>query len=82
MLTDADLLAKAKELGDISKKKDRYDRVNFTGCYDALLNAKGIDLEAGVGAGTGKCSRKLSYTEKVQGNGNHFVGKAYKPCLT
>ena len=76
MLTGADLLAKAKGLGGISQKKDEYDRVNFTGCYDALLSAKGIDLDAGVGAGIGKGGRKLSYTEKVQGNSNHLGGKA------
>ena len=52
MLTGADLLAKVKELGDVSKtematacgyvskKKDWSDLVNFTAFYDALLNAK------------------------------------------
>ena len=56
MLTGVDLLAKVKDLGDVSKtdlatqcgyvsqKKDGSDRVNFTAFYEALLNAKGIDL--------------------------------------
>ena len=91
MLTGADLLAKVKELGDVSKtematvcgyvskKKDGSDRVNFTAFYEALLNAKGIDL--GGGAGVGKGGRKLSYTAKVQGNGNLLVGKAYTAML-
>ena len=95
MLTGADLLAKVKELGDVSKtematacgyvskKKDGSDRVNFTAFYEALLNAKGIDLGVGVGAGAGvgKGGRKLSYTAKVQGNGNLLVGKAYTAML-
>ena len=93
MLTGSDLLTKVKELGDVSKtdmatacgyvskKKDGSDRVNFTAFYEALLNAKGIDLGAGGGAGVGKGGRKLSYTAKVQGNGNLLVGKAYTAIL-
>ena len=93
MLTGADLLAKVKELGDVSKtematacgyvskKKDGSDRVNFTAFYEARLNAKVIDLGAGGGAGVGKGGRKLSYTAKVQGNGNLLVGKAYTAML-
>ena len=92
MLTGTDLLTKVKELGDVSKtdlatqcgyvskKKDGSDRVNFTAFYEALLNAKGIDLSAG-GAAVGKGGRKLSYTAKVQGNGNLLVGKAYTAML-
>ena len=92
MLTGTDLLTKVKELGDVSKtdlatacgyvstKKDGGQRVNFTAFYEALLNAKGIDLGVG-GAGIGKGGRKLSYTAKVQGNGNLLVGKAYTAIL-
>ena len=92
MLTGAELLAKVKDLGDVSKtdlatacgyvskKKDGSDRVNFTAFYEALLNAKGIDLGGGS-AGVGKGGRKLSYTAKVQGNGNLLVGKAYTAML-
>ena len=92
MLTGTDLLTKVKELGDVSKtdlatqcgyvskKKDGSDRVNFTAFYEALLNAKGIDLSAGGGS-VGKGGRKLSYTAKVQGNGNLLVGKAYTAML-
>ena len=88
MLTGQELLAKVKEMGDapktelatacgyVSKKKDGSDRVNFTAFYEALLNAKGIDLGAG-GKSVGKGGRKLSYTAKVQGNGNLLVGMAY-----
>ena len=58
---------KAKELefrGYVSKKKDGSDRVNFTAFYEALLNAKGIELGGGS-AGIGKGGRKLSYTATV-----------------
>ena len=92
MLTGSDLLAKVKDLGDVSKtdlatacgyvskKKDGSDRVNFTAFYEALLNAKGIDLGGGS-AGVGKGGRKLSYVATVQGNGNLLIGKAYTVML-
>ena len=92
MLTGADLLAKVKELGDVSKsdmakacgyisvKKDGGERINFTAFYEALLNAKGVDLGGGS-AGVGKGGRKLSYKAVVQGNGNLLVGKAYTAML-
>jgi hypothetical protein len=91
MLTGPDLLAKVKELGDVSKsdlvracgyvstKKDGTERLNFTAFYEALLNAKGVDL--GVTPKGGKAGRKLSYATKVQFNGNLMVGKAYTALL-
>jgi len=92
MLTGSELLSKVKDLGDVSKtdlatacgyvseKKDGSQRVNFTAFYEALLNAKGIDLGTGS-AGVGKGGRKLSYIAKVQGNGNLLIGKAYTAML-
>ena len=92
MLTGSDLLTKVKDLGDVSKtdlatacgyvskKKDGSDRVNFTAFYEALLNAKGIDLGGG-NAGVGKGGRKLSYVATVQGNGNLLIGKAYTAMM-
>jgi hypothetical protein len=93
MLTGPDLLAKVKELGDVSKselvrgcgyvstKKDGTERLNFTAFYEALLEAKGLSLGEGGGKGTGKGGRKLSYVATVQGNGNLLVGKAYTALL-
>ena len=92
MLSGTDLLAKVKELGDVSKtelatqcgyvskKKDGSDRVNFTAFYEALLGAKGVELGSGS-AGIGKGGRKLSYIATVQGNGNLLIGKAYTALL-
>jgi hypothetical protein len=92
MLTGSDLLAKVKELGDVSKselvrscgyvstKKDGTERLNFTAFYEALLEAKGLSFASG-GKATGKGGRKLSYTAKVQFNGNLLVGKAYTAIL-
>ena len=92
MLTGSELLAKVKEVGDVSKtelatqcgytktKADGSTRVAFTAFYEALLIAKGINL-AGDGAAIGKAGRKLSYTLEVQGNGNLLVGKAYVAML-
>ena len=93
MLTGSDLIAKVKELGDVSKselvracgyvsaKKNGGERLNFTAFYEALLEAKGVNLrDAGV-AGIGKGGRKLSYIATVQGNGNLLIGKAYTVLL-
>ena len=92
MLTGSDLLNKVKEIGDVSKtdlakacgyvsaKKDGGERVNFTAFYEALLEAKGVTLSGGS-SGVGKGGRKLSYSAKVQGNGNLLVGKAYTAML-
>jgi hypothetical protein len=91
MLSGADLLAKVKEMGDASKsdivracgyvstKKNDGDRLNFTAFYEALLMAKGVDF--GANPKVGKGGRKLSFTTKVQFNGNLMVGKAYTALL-
>ena len=94
MLTGSDLLAKVKELSDVSKsdlvrscgyvssRKDGAERLNFTAFYEALLEAKGVSLGADAGGkGRGKGGRKLSHTTKVQFNGNLMVGKAYTAML-
>ena len=93
MLTGQELLSKVKEMGDaskselvsacgyVSKKKDGSERINFTAFYEALLNAKGVELGGGTGKGRGVGGRKLSYTATVQGNGNLLVGKAYTALL-
>ena len=91
MLKGTELLDKVKELGSASKseivkacgyvstKKDGSDRPNFTAFYEALLEAKGLDLSSGGSVGKG--GRKLSYKATVQGNGNLLIGKAYTAML-
>ncbi len=93
MLTGTDLLAKVKALGDASKselvrecgyvstKKDGSERLNFTAFYEALLEAKGMNLGSGSDRGRGKAGRSLSYVAKVQFNSNLLVGKAYTAQL-
>ncbi len=93
MLTGKELLAKVKELGDVSKsdlvracgyvstKKDGAERLNFTAFYESLLEAKGVNLASESTAGVGKGGRKLSYIATVQGNGNLLIGKAYTALL-
>ena len=93
MLTVSDLLAKVKELGDFSKsdlvracgyvttKKNGSERLNFTAFYEALLEAKGVNLGDSRVASIGKGGRKLSYIATVQGNGNLLIGKAYTALL-
>jgi hypothetical protein len=78
-LTGAALLAKVKELGDASKselvrwtgyvstKKDGTERLNFTAFYEALLEAKGVDLGGGGDCvAPGKRGRRPSGKTKVQ----------------
>jgi hypothetical protein len=93
MLTGTELIAKVKELGDVSKsdlvrgcgyvstKKDGTERLNFTAFYEALLEAKGMNLGAGSSGGKGRHGRSLSFVTKVQFNGNLLVGKAYTAQL-
>ena len=61
-------------------QKRWHERLNFTAFYEALLGAKGVSLGADS-AGMGKGGRKLSYTTKIQFNGNLMVGKAYTAVL-
>jgi hypothetical protein len=90
-LVGAELLAKVKTLGDapkselvrgcgyVSTKKDGTERLNFTAFYEALLNAKGMNLGGGNSgnAGGARRGRKLSSKTKVLFNGNLLIGKAY-----
>lgn len=85
MLTGPELLAKVKELGAVSKSemvracgytvtnKDGSGRLNFTAFYEALLQAKGVELAAS----SKKPGRKLTYKAKVQANHALQVGEAY-----
>ena len=91
MLTGSDLLAKVKELGDVSKsdlvracgyvstKKNGGERLNFTAFYEALLEAKGVNLGdsgvASIGKGGRKlvhiiviCKMRLYYRSYIKGN--------------
>ena len=93
MLTGSDLLNKVKELGDVSKsdlvracgyvsdKKSGGERLNFTAFYEALLEAKGVNLGTTGTGGIGKAGHKLTYVATVQGNDNLLVGKAYTAML-
>ena len=94
MLSGSELLAKVKDYGDASKselvracgyvstKKDGTERLNFTAFYEALLEAKGMNLGGGGSRGAkGRPGRHLSYATKVQFNGNLLVGKAYTAQL-
>jgi hypothetical protein len=79
MITGTDLLAKVKELGDVSKsdlvrscgyvstKKDGTDRLNFTAFYEALLEAKGMNFGAGAGRG-GKSRRAVNSATSLKCN--------------
>jgi hypothetical protein len=80
MLTGAELLSKVKKFGHLNKtelvRECGYvikDRVAFTQFYEALLEAKGVDL----GSKTAKRGRGLTYKAKVQFNGKLQIGDGY-----
>jgi hypothetical protein len=85
MLKGAELLAKVKELagnatksemvrecGYSSLKRDGTERLSFSSFYDALLEAKGLELEK-----TPKRGRGLAHKTKVLFNGSLQVGAGY-----
>ena len=80
MLKGAELLAKVKELGNAPKSElvraCGYlikDRLAFTQFYEALLEAKGVDL----GGKSVKRGRGLAHKTKVLFNGSLQVGAGY-----
>jgi len=88
-LTGPELLAKVKQLGDVSKSDlvrgcgyvsvtgSGKERLNFTAFYAALLEAKGLSILPGKKAP----GRKLSYRTKVLSTGNVQVGAGYLQSL-
>lgn len=86
-LTGKPLLQKVKDLSHLSKRetakecgyysvgKDGQARVNLTGFYDALLEARGISLEPDRGKdGRG---REATYRVSVHKNGQIVIGATY-----
>jgi hypothetical protein len=91
MLTGSELLATVKALGDVprpelvraagyvSTKKDGSERFHFTAFYEALLQAKGLNLAPA--SDNSKAGRRLSFVTHVLFNGSLLVGSAYTALL-
>jgi len=87
-LTGEALLKKVEELGNLSKEekakqcgyytvtKGGVERVNMMKFYNALIDAKGIELD-GKQSLNGRGGRSASYRISVQANGNLLIGSAY-----
>ena len=87
-LTGQELLDKVDELGDLAKEekakvcgyvtstKKGQPRVNMMNIYNALMDAKEIDLDSSAN-GQGQGGRSASYRISVQSNGNLLIGAAY-----
>ena len=87
-LTGAALLTKVKELGDVSKsdlvqacgyvstKKDGGERLNYTEFYQALLEAKGVDVLF-----KGSQDDHLDFIATVDSNGDLEIDKKYTALL-
>ncbi len=88
-LTGKALLERINELGNLSKSdlaracgfysvtKAGKERVNFTAFYEALLDAKGVNLDEPKG----RKGRQPGFKARVQSNGNLLIGKAYTEKL-
>ena len=94
MLTGSELIAKTKELKDVTEtekvracgyvttSKNGKERCNFNAYYKAIAMAQGYKSSGDGDKNTiGKGGRKLSYIATVQGNGNLLIGKAYTAIL-
>ena len=94
MLTGSELIAKTKELKDVTEtekvracgyvttSKNGKERCNFNAVYKAIAMAQGYKSSGDVDKNAiGKGGRKLSYIATVQGNGNLLIGKAYTAIL-
>ncbi|MDX2213272.1 MAG: AbrB family transcriptional regulator [Oculatellaceae cyanobacterium bins.114] len=67
---------KAKECGYYTVTKNGIERVNMMKFYNALLEAKEIELD-GKQSSNGRGGRSASYRITVQSNGNLLIGSAY-----
>ncbi len=67
---------KAKECGYYTITKNGLERVNMMKFYNALLDAKDIEIDGKQG-GNGRGGRSASYRITVQANGNLLIGAAY-----
>jgi len=88
MLHGIALLEKVQALGDLPKEekarhcgyctvtKNGTERVNMMKFYNALIEAKGIELDSKRSSG-GRGGRSASYRISVQSNGNLLIGAAY-----
>ena len=94
MLTGSELIAKTKELKDVTEtekvracgyvttSKNGKERCNFNAYYKAIAMAQGYKSSGDSDKNAiGKGGRKLSYIATVQGNGNLLIGKAYTAIL-
>ena len=82
------LIAKVKELDSLSKEdkakacgyctvtKNGVERVNMMKFLNALIDAKGVELDGKQNA-NGRGGRSVSYRISVQSNGNLLIGSAY-----
>jgi len=68
--------AKAKACGYYTVTKNGVERVNMMKFLNALIDAKGIELD-GKQSNNGRGGRSASYRISVQSNGNLLIGSAY-----
>ena len=89
MLKGSELLAKVKELagqsktdiaracGYVATKKDGSERVLFSAYYEAIIEAKGVDLGTPAPKASGRKGKAPSYKATIAKTGTCPVGGAY-----
>ena len=70
-----------KLTGYYSINKKGKEVCNIAGMQKAMLVAMDVNIGTGGASAKGRGGRKLSYTARVQGNGNLLVGNAYTAML-
>jgi len=67
---------KAKKCGYVTVTKNGQERTNMMKFYNALMEAKGIELDE-TGEARRRGGKPASYRVSVQSNGNLLIGAAY-----
>jgi hypothetical protein len=67
----------AKACGYVTQTKNGQERINLMKFYNAILEAKGIELDATTTSSNGHRGRELSYRTAVHKNGNIVIGAGY-----
>jgi hypothetical protein len=67
----------ARDCGYVTRTKNGQERINLVKFYNAILEAKGIELDAITTASSSHQGQSLSYRASVRKNGTLIIGAGY-----